>query len=268
MTEQIQLQAPSTGKSSNFLILEMNMKGLTDGVTTSEDRLYSKFFRMGSQQRNEFAKLKVYFYRKVKKSSSFTLEKKYVINKKRVNDIEEAFKEMEEEFKPLRTSIFKSIDSNWDNILKDLKKNYPSIRFDDEKLEELRPQSEEFISLGYNLTPLSSKLRDFKELRDIFSSEITNEDVAKRISQVQSEMESELKGQYEKKFQELEKSRDKLLKTLKTKKKDDYKEKLMGNVRNQLEDIEDLGEVIGESDDIKIKLQAMKESLASLKVGD
>ena len=249
---------------SKFFIVEFSMKGVSDGVSSREERLYNKFFRIDRNQKSSLDKLSVYFYREVKRNAAFKLDKKYVVSERKLSRIEKKFGELEDEFKPLREEIFKDVTANWDAIIKDLGTAHPDLKFDPDKLDELKPGSIDFLKINYSLIPLKNKLKELDGLKDLFlSKEYKNPEIARRMENLKGEMETQIRKQYEEKFEDLTAKEEKLKKALKSKKKAEYKEKLWEKANALTEDIQDMAELIGEEDSIRFRLDSMKELLAN-----
>lgn len=246
----------------NFFIVELKVKGLSDGVNSKEDRLNIKFFRLDAKQRNTIAYWKVEFYRTLKNASNFKLDGKYVVPKKKLNKIHTKFQEIEGKFYPFRDELFNTLTSNWDEIIAQFHKDYPELEVDEEKLEKLRPtDADTYLDIEFQLSPLTGKFGELEALTELFSSgTLDDKQIAERVNKMKGTMFGDLRKQYEKKILQLEKESERLKRSLTRKRTAEFKSKLWSTTNDLAEDVENMGEILGD-DSITVKLEAMKELL-------
>ena len=256
----VAVQVQSAPTLADFFVVELNFSGLLKGVQKVEDRLLTKVFRLNKDQRNDMQYLRVKYYRMCDKLSIFRLNNKYVIPKRRIKEFEESYGEIEKEFEQLRQEIFSTLTSDWPNVVRQLKKTYPSLSISDKEIEALKPADLNFVSMTYNIRTIQSMLNELSGMKDIFlSDEFKTGELADRMEAQRKDILSAVKGEYDNKLQELGSVIDKL-KSAVGKKGKRY-EKLKLHAMELAEDAEDMAELMGEKDTMKTKLDAMKEML-------
>ncbi len=258
--------APASGaKKENpfdrFYVVELHFSGLTGKATYSDDHILSAFMRMGESQRNRMQYLKVDFYRTCKKLATFKLNNQYVLKRENLGQLDAKFKEIYEKFLVERNTIYKQLTVNWDQILADVSATHPSLQFDPEDIDKLRPTSPEFMDMGYDFRSMANYLQELKTLKDSFLS--TNDpDVAKRLETQRQLVESQVRAGYEDIILKMSTQIEKLKKYVV--KKGKRLENGLAKIEDMKESAINMADLLGEKDAVAMKIEAMMEGIATM----
>lgn len=244
---------------SNFFVVELHFSGLGYGKRKMEDHLLTAVFRLGKKHRNQMQYMKVQFYRLCDKYASFHLERKYVIPRRKLNEFEQHYREIETDFKQERKNIYNELTHNWPSIAADIRAKFPSLPITDKEIEDLKPTSIEFVTMDYEIRPMTAILEELKGMEQVMqASNMTG--VAQRVGGQYQSLMATVQEEYQKKVKDLEETIVKMKEALAKKSK--KAEKLKLRAQELGEDAQDMVEILGEPETMKSKLEAMMEELA------
>lgn len=264
--QPIKLKMPTIQKMQdpykNLMVLQLHFKGMSDGVSASEDRLMARIYRLSKDQRNKLQKIKVDVYRIFRRLSSFKVEGKFVVPRKSLPELEAAFAGCETDFKELREDLYKDLRTNWADIVKDLETKYKTLPVDFNDVAKMEPDSPTFLKMDYVINPLESLLNDMEGLKNVFmNGEIKSEEIAKRVEAQKDDLIKEIHVQYEKKLEQLTENVEKLKKAAKKNAKGSYIEKLQVKAEKNIDDLSEMASILGEDDALKTMIDGMQEAL-------
>jgi len=263
-----QTSSQSENKLSKLFIVELRTSGWSVGVShTPEERILTTIFRLNRKQKNQLHALKVKFYRLLARNSVFTIGEKYVVNMDGLVEIQRGWEEIYEEFDELRREFYEELVSNWDEIEKKIREEAKKLGFPETKIEHLKPDGENFLSMRYTPIPLNAMLsmiyktaEDFERLKEKVREA---ESIAEAVKEEANQMVSQIRQSYEEKIKDLEQKLQKLKTTTKKQKKQLYKLQL--RAREIATNIEDTAPILGEEnvEELKDKLDALLEYFTS-----
>ena len=246
---------------SEFAVVELKMTGTSKAAKKIDDRVAHTVMLLSKDQRSEFGKLKVEFYRYLGQVSSFRLDKKYVVPIRLLDSVEKVYRDLEAEFLNARKDTFNYLSNNWDHITKEIKKRFPDLLIPEPELANLKPEDLGFIEMDYSIRTLTKMIEEMKELKELFlKGGLNNKYIAERIDRQKKILIEEIRAQYDEKMQRLTDSLEKLSK-LKPNAKS-Y-EKTAMKTETLMETVNEIAHVIGEETSLASKLEEMKLKLAS-----
>ena len=245
---------------SEFAVVELKMAGTTKSARKINDRVVHTVMLLSKDQRSQFGKLKVEFYRYLTQISSFRLERKYVVPIRLMSSVEKVYQDLHAEFLNARKDTFDYLENNWDQIADDINKQYPDLLISKAELEDLKPEDIGFVEMDYSVRTLTQMIEEMKELRDLFmKSGINNQYIADRIERQRRVLVEEIRAQYEDKIHRLSEGLEKLTKLKPTTRS--Y-EKTAQRTETLMETVNDMAHVIGEEGNLASRLEEMKQKLA------
>lgn len=253
----------------DLMITELKFKGIFDAVSNTEDRVVAKVFRLSQAQRNELQSIRKDLYSTFRKLRSFKVDKKYVIPKSRLPELEQAFQDKKHDFEATRIAIFKTLRQDWQTIVNDIKKAYPDLPIDFGQVGKMKPEDTDFLSMDYTIRSLDNWLGEMDGLKQSFAKgNVTEEEIAKRIDKQKGRIVQSVRSQYEESMKDLHTTIDKLKKAVKKSAKADRIEKLKSRADKAVSNMTSMAKLIGEEDAFMLDLEAMQETLSDDLIGD
>jgi len=246
---------------ADLYLIELHFSGIGKGITHSpEDRVVAAIHRLSSQDKNRLQYLKVKFYRMLDRNCVFKLREKYVVSSRNLVEVEREFQNLYAEFSDLRHEIYNKIISDWPRLVDKLKAYALKFGISPDKVEQLKPNADDFLELSYSITPLPQLLNQLKSLASDFKLKGGEyQQIAERVRRESEEIISEIKRRYEEKIKQLEALVEELKEALKKSERKSYELRLrLGEVAKEASEIAPL---LGEEteEDLKQKLEALKK---------
>ena len=263
----IKLKIPELEKDEgesykDLMITELNFRGIFDAVSNTEDRVMAKVFRLSQDQRNQLQGIRKDLYSTFRKLKSFKVDKKYVIPKNRLPDLEQEFQDRKKDFDALRIVIFKNLRQDWNQIVKDLKQKYPDLPIDFKEVGGMIPEDTDFLSMDYTIRSLENWLGEMDGLKKSFAkANVAEEEIARRIDRQKDRIIESVRAQYEEKLTDLNSTVAILKKAVKNSAKLERIEKLKSKADRDVDDISSMAKLLGEEDAFKVNLDALQEML-------
>lgn len=243
-----------------FYIVELNFNGLGENTHTTEDHILTAFYRLDKDHRNRLQYRKVQFYRACKSMSSFRLNGKYVMPVENLPGFERQYKEIELDFLADRNDTYRYLTLNWDRIVDEVFAKHPNLPFTRDEINEMRPDSPDFISMNYDFRSLGSYMNELKGLKEMFA-DASSPELAKRLEIQKDIIMAQIRAQFQDKITELQTRVEKMKKYIK--KKGRGFEKRMERIEKVKDVALDMAEILGEKDSVEMQLNGMLEALAA-----
>lgn len=263
----IKLKIPELEKDEaesykDLMITELKFRGIFDAVSNTEDRVMAKVFRLSQDQRNQLQGIRKDLYSTFRKLKSFKVDKKYVIPKNRLPDLEQEFQNRKKDFDALRIVIFKNLRQDWNQIVRDLKQKYPDLPIDFKEVGEMIPEDTDFLTMDYTIRSLENWLGEMDGLKKSFAKgNVAEEEIARRIDRQKDRIIESVRAQYEEKLTDLNNTVANLKKAVKNSAKLERIEKLKSKADKDVDDISSMAKLLGEEDAFKVNLDALQEML-------
>jgi len=242
---------------SEFLVVELTMKGLSRAVKKLDDRVMHAVFLMGEDERSEFGGMKVKAYRALKAEASFTIENKHVVPMRNMKELEDTFKGISGDFKDAARRFWTKLDNNWDLIITDLRQTHPDLMISESDLKDLKPEDMSFLEMDYSARKLTDWLKEMKELKELFEqTDMNNPDAADRFKRQQEAVLEQVRVGYEEKLTKMKQ----VVKNL-TKLSEKKYAKQVAKFDDMVEDTRDMATVLGEGKSFMDRLEDMKKEL-------
>lgn len=258
-----ELEKEGGGESYKYLMItELKFRGIFDAVSNTEDRVMAKVFRLSQDQRNQLQGIRKDLYSTFRKLKSFKVDKKYVIPKNRLPELEQDFQERKKDFDALRIVIFKNLKQDWNQIVKDLKQKYPDLPIDFKEVGGMMPEDTDFLTMDYTIRSLENWLGEMDGLKRSFAKgNVVEEEIARRIDGQKDRIIESVRAQYEEKLTDLNNTVASLKKAVKNSAKLERIEELKSKVNKDVDDISSMAKLLGEEDAFKVNLDALQEML-------
>lgn len=246
----------------DLMITELKFRGIFDAVSNTEDRVMAKVFRLSQDQRNQLQGIRKDLYSTFRKLKSFKIDKKYVIPKNRLPELEQEFQDRKKDFDALRIVIFKNLRQDWNQIVKDLKQKYPDLPIDFKEVGGMIPDDTDFLTMDYTIRSLENWLGEMDGLKRSFAKgNVAEEEIARRIDRQKDRIIESVRAQYEEKLTDLNNTVASLKKAVKNSAKLERIEKLKSKANKDVDDISSMAKLLGEEDAFKVNLDALQEML-------
>ncbi len=246
----------------DLMITELKFRGIFDAVSNTEDRVMAKVFRLSQDQRNQLQGIRKDLYSTFRKLKSFKIDKKYVIPKNRLPELEQEFQDRKKDFDALRIVIFKNLRQDWNQIVKDLKQKYPDLPIDFKEVGGMIPDDTDFLTMDYTIRSLENWLGEMDGLKRSFAKgNVAEEEIARRIDRQKDRIIESVRAQYEEKLTDLNNTVGSLKKAVKNSAKLERIEKLKSKANKDVDDISSMAKLLGEEDAFKVNLDALQEML-------
>jgi predicted RNase H-like nuclease (RuvC/YqgF family) len=245
-------------------LVELHFRGVGKALSHSpEERVVTSIYRLSREERNRLQYLKVKFYRLLDRHCTFKLRDKYVLSLRGLAAVEKGFQQIHGEFTLLRAEIYNRLVAEWPRLSGRLREYAAKFGIPEERVEQLRPgDPEEFLEMGYSVTPLPQLLEQLRSLAEEFGELAGRGEeyrlLAERVEEEAEDMVMEMRLRYEEKVRELEETVERLRKALKLSEQKRYELQLRaGELAEEAGEIADLlgGETL---EDLKFRLNALK----------
>ncbi len=253
----------------DLMITELKFRGIFDAVSNTEDRVMAKVFRLSQEQRNQLQGIRKDLYSTFRKLKSFKVDKKYVIPKNRLPELEQEFQERKKDFDAMRIVIFKNLRQDWNQIVKELKQKYPDLPIDFKEVGGMIPEDTDFLTMDYTIRSLENWLGEMDGLKRSFAKgNVAEEEIARRIDRQKDRIIESVRAQYEEKLADLNNTVASLKKAVKNSAKLERIEKLKSKANKDVDDISSMAKLLGEEDAFKVNLDALQEMLTEDLLGE
>ena len=264
-----ELEKDEAESYKDLMITELKFRGIFDAVSNTEDRVMAKVFRLSQDQRNQLQGIRKDLYSTFRKLKSFKVDKKYVIPKNRLPDLEQEFQDRKKDFDALRIVIFRNLRQDWNQIVRDLKQKYPDLPIDFKEVGGMIPEDTDFLTMDYTIRSLENWLGEMDGLKKSFAKgNVAEEEIARRIDRQKDRIIESVRAQYEEKLTDLNNTVASLKKAVKNSAKLERIEKLKSKADKDVDDISSMAKLLGEEDAFKVNLDALQEMLTEDLLGE
>lgn len=252
---------PAKNPFDDFIMVSMTIPGLMAGKSASEDHVSMIFRRMQKKHISAIGKLKNRFYRDLKIRKAFKIDNKYFIPKEQEKAVDQNFQDIWYDFQAEKKAIADDLIKNWQQYVDEVYKEYPDFLVPREKAMELRPASVDFISMDYTKKSLTSFISEHAGLSNLVNtSGGMTPDMQKRFENQKVLIEAKIRDEFAHKMEDLQEMDEKLKGMVK--KTGKRYAKMALRFDEEMENYVRIGDLLGEKDSAKMKVEAMLEGLA------
>ena len=245
-----------------YVMVSLSMPGASTGKSVFERHVVTGFKRLDKDNISALGKLKMRFYRTLKKYSTFELDNKYVVSGSKMKIINQEYSDLYLEFVEERKRLYNDLMANWDSYVDQVYSEVPNFKIPRDEIDELKPTSEDFIEMNYITKLLSTYVKEHAGIGTVFTDPSAMPQAIRDRFENQRLLTTEkIRKEYQAKLDSMQEMLDKMKNYVKKKGKNF--EKLSMKFQETSESVLDMSDILDERDIAQVKVDAAMEALSA-----